>query len=103
MYYGSFKSTRVEPSGTVPKIRTHAGGTTDFGKEGHFVGLHNSTEAKIADHDVCILFGIPKQQIFWLEVTVDDTTSVKICNGAENTPDKICGIPVTEEGEIIHE
>ena len=87
----------------MPRIRTHPRGTTDFGQEGHLFGFHNPAEAEIANHDVCILFGILEQQIFWLKVAVDDTTLVKVGNSAEDDPDEFCGIPATEEGEIRHE
>jgi hypothetical protein len=79
------------------KIRTHARGTANFGQEGHLIRIDDSAETKIADHDVCILAGVPEQQVFWLEVTVDDARLVKVSNCAEDDPDEICGIPGMEE------
>jgi hypothetical protein len=77
-------------------IRTHARGTANFGQEGHLIRIDDSAETKIADHDVCILARVPEQQVFWLEVTVDDTRLVKVSNCAEDDPDEICGIPGME-------
>ena len=78
------------------KIRTHTRGTANFGQEGHLIRIDDSAETKIADHDVCILARVPEQQVFWLEVTVDDARLVKVSNCAEDDPDEICGIPGTE-------
>lgn len=84
-------------------VGTHARGTTDFGQEAYFVRLDYSAKAKIADHNVCLFAGIPEQQVFWLKVTVDDTTLVEVCDSAEDGSDEICSIPVMGEDEIIHE
>ena len=96
-------SSQRELSQVLPvlMIKTHTGGTADFGKEGHLFRLDDPAEAEVADHNVSILAGVPEQQIFWLKIAVDDSTFVKVCNCAEDGPDEICSIPVIEEGEVM--
>ena len=100
------KSVRVigveQTTGEIRKIRTHPRGTADFGQEAYLVGFDDSAEAEIADHDVCVLTGVPEQQVFWLKVTVNDATFVKVCNSAEDDPDEFCGIPVMEGDRVKH-
>ena len=104
MYYVWFEPTGIESNPAAALgTRTHTGGTTDFGQGGIFFGLDSSTKAEIANHNVCILLGVPKQQVFWFEVAVDDTTAVEVFDSAEDGPDKICSIPGTEEGKITHD
>lgn len=101
MYYDRYEPTGVESSPAAAlEVRTHTGGTTDLGQ---LAGLNSSTKAKIADHNVCILFWIPEQQVFWLEVAVDDTTAVEVRNSAEDGPDKVCSIPWTKERKFVYE
>jgi len=80
------------------ETRTHPRGTTDFGEEGDLVRIDNSAEAEITDHNICILAGVFEQQILRLEITVNDSTLMKVCNSAEDDPDESCSIPVTERG-----
>ena len=80
----------------MSKIRTHRNGTADSSKEGRLIRIDYSTDTKIADHNVRILSTVPEQNVFWLEVTVDDARLVKACNSVEDGPDEICGIPAME-------
>ena len=84
------------------KIWAHPGGTANFGQEGHLFRIDDSAKAEITDHNICILAGVFEQQVFRLEVTVDDTTLVKVCDSAKDDPDEICGIPIMEEGKVKH-
>jgi len=86
----------------VGKIWTHPGGTANFCQENRLSGTDDFAEAKTTNYDICILARVFEQQVFRLEVTVDDTTPVKVCDSAEDSPDEICGIPVMEEGKTKH-
>ena len=85
----------------VLKVRTHTGGTADIGKEGSLVRLDDPAEGEITDHNVGILARVSEQQLFWLQVAVDDAAFVNVCNSAKGGPDEICSIPVIDEGKVM--
>jgi len=82
------------------KIWAHPRSTANFCQEGHLFRTDDSAEAKTTNYNICILARAFEQHIFRLEVTVDDTTPVKMCDGAEDNPDEICSIPVMGEGKV---
>ena len=54
--------------------------------------IHNSRKPKVCDQEICIIFGCSKEEIFGLEITVDDAVVVEVSDGGEGGADEFGGV-----------
>jgi hypothetical protein len=54
--------------------------------------IHDSTEPKVRNQQVCIIFWCAKKKVLGFQVAMHNAMVVEICNCGENGADKVCSI-----------
>src|SRR5712671_1126507 len=58
---------------------------TNLREQMEFLFFHDAAQSKVGNHDVRILSNCSEEQIFGLEITMDDTTVVDILHGLHDS------------------
>ena len=74
--------------GLPEDLGRHVAGRSTCGRQDvELLFIHNSRETKVCNEKVGIVFWGSKEEVFWLEVSVDDTVIVEVGYGGESRSD----------------
>lgn len=67
-------------------------GSAGCGQDMKLLFVHDSRQTKVCDQKVRVVFWSSEQEVFWLEVTVNNAVVVKVSDCGQSCADEICSI-----------
>lgn len=62
------------------------------GQDVELLLVHDARQAKIGNHEICIVFGGAEQQVLGFEIAMHNAVVVEVCDGRQSGTDEVCSI-----------